>query len=161
MEADLDIEALYQDHREGLTRFAIGLSRNLDRADDLVQETFMRALMHTEDLGSMNSFQRDAWLKRVLRNCFFDEERSRKRRQTQVKHLISDHRRSIAGADLPDFESLLDLVSVKHQDVFRKRYQLGMNSKEIARDLDLSPGTVRYWLHQSITALRTQLPLKT
>jgi len=156
-ENTLDIGQLYEDHQEGLSRYAISLTRSLDRADDLVQETFLKTMMHVSDLGSMNRYQRDAWLKRVLRNRFFDDERSRKRRQAQIRRLISGHRRPSNDSRFPEFESVLELVPAAHQDIFRKRYQFNMTSAEIAKDLGTPEGTVRYWLHQCINTLRAQL----
>ena len=153
----MNVADLYEEHRDGLTRYAISLSRSLDRADDLVQETFVRALRHSGDLQSMNQYQQEAWLKRVLRNRFFDEERSSRRGRLLVQRLISDRHRQDNTLSLPEFESVLELVPLEHQDVFEKRYQLGMNSVEIARDLGVSAGTIRYWLHQSIQCLRAQI----
>jgi len=153
----VNVADLYEDYRDGLTRYAISLSRSLDRADDLVQETFIRALSHSGDLQGMNRHQQEAWLKRVLRNRFFDEERSSRRKRELVQRLISAHQRQENSLSLPEFDSVLELVPLEHQDVFEKRYRLGMNSTEIARDLGVSAGTIRYWLHQSIQCLRTQI----
>ena len=153
----MNIADLYEEHRDGLTRYAISLSRSLDRADDLVQETFLRALRHSGDLQSMNRYQQEAWLKRVLRNRFFDEERSSRRGRLLVQRLISDRHRQDNTLSLPEFESVLELVPLEHQEVFEKRYRLGMNSMEIARDIGVSAGTIRYWLHQSIQCLRAQI----
>ena len=60
-----------------LRAFAISLSGNVDRADDLVQETMLRAL------ANINSFQpgtnMSAWLFTILRNLFRSEYRKRRR----------------------------------------------------------------------------------
>src|SRR6058998_2618636 len=60
-----------------LRAFAISLSGNVDRADDLVQETLLRAL------ANIDSFQRgtnmSAWLFTILRNLFRSEYRKRRR----------------------------------------------------------------------------------
>jgi len=60
-----------------LRAFAISLCGNVDRADDLVQETLLRAL------ANINSFQpgtnMSAWLFTILRNHFRSEYRKRRR----------------------------------------------------------------------------------
>ncbi len=60
-----------------LRAFAISLCGNVDRADDLVQETMLRAL------ANINSFQpgtnMSAWLFTILRNLFRSEYRKRRR----------------------------------------------------------------------------------
>ncbi len=60
-----------------LRAFGISLSGNVDRADDLVQETLLRAL------ANINSFQpgtnMSAWLFTILRNHFRSEYRKRRR----------------------------------------------------------------------------------
>src|SRR6476620_5067403 len=60
-----------------LRAFAISLSGNVDRADDLVQETLLRAL------ANIHSFQpgtnMPAWLLTILRNLFRSEYRKRRR----------------------------------------------------------------------------------
>ena len=61
----------------GLRGFAVALCHNVDRADDLVQETLMRALanLHTFQSGTNLS----AWLFTILRNLFRSEFRKRRR----------------------------------------------------------------------------------
>src|ERR1700710_557540 len=60
-----------------LRAFAISLSGNVDRADDLVQETLLRAI------ANINSFQpgtnMSAWMFTILRNLFRSEYRKRRR----------------------------------------------------------------------------------
>jgi RNA polymerase sigma-70 factor, ECF subfamily len=60
-----------------LRAFAISLCGNVDRADDLMQETLLRAI------GSINSFQPGtnmcAWLFTILRNLFRSEYHKRRR----------------------------------------------------------------------------------
>src|SRR5258707_10528860 len=60
-----------------LRAFAISLCGNVDRADDLVQETLLRAM------ANIDSFQpgtnMSAWLFTILRNLFRSEYRNRRR----------------------------------------------------------------------------------
>jgi len=69
-----------------LRAFAISLSGNVDRADDLVQETVLRAL------ANIDSFQpgtnMPAWLFTILRNLFRSEYRKRRREVEDTDVLI-------------------------------------------------------------------------
>lgn len=151
------IAILFEESRERLFRYAISLCRTIDRADDLIQETFLRALRHPQTLARMNSFQRDAWLKRTLRNRFFDEERERKRANAAILEMIRHARRSSHGTRWTEFNEILDRVPEQYRDVLEKRYRLGMNSTEIGRELGIPAATVRSHIHQAIRWLRGRM----
>jgi RNA polymerase sigma-70 factor (ECF subfamily) len=61
----------------GLRAFAISLSGNVDRADDLVQETLLRALANIDSFEPGTNMS--AWLFTILRNLFRSEYRKRRR----------------------------------------------------------------------------------
>lgn len=64
-------------HLDHLYRVAFHLARDAAEADDLVQETYVRALdAHDQFTAGTNM---KAWLARILRNVFFDRYRQRKR----------------------------------------------------------------------------------
>ena len=75
-----------------LRAFAISLSGNVDRADDLVQETLLRAM------ANINSFQpgtnMSAWLFTILRNLFRSEYRKRRREVEDVDGSYADSLKS-------------------------------------------------------------------
>ena len=60
-----------------LRAFAISLSRNVDRADDLVQETLLRAIANIDSFQP--GTQMTAWLFTILRNLVRSEYRKRRR----------------------------------------------------------------------------------
>jgi len=60
-----------------LRAFAISLSGNVDRADDLVQETLLRALVNIDSFEPGTNLS--AWLFTILRNLFRSEYRKRRR----------------------------------------------------------------------------------
>lgn len=151
------IAELFEISRDRLFRYALSLGKTVDRADDLVQETFLRALRHPQTLARMNDFQRDAWLKRVLRNRFFDEERSRKRANGAIIEMIQHARRPSGNENLTDLNDILDRAPPRYRGVLEKKYRLGMSSTEIGTELGIPAATVRSHLHQAIRWLRNQM----
>jgi len=65
-----------------LRAFAISLCGNIDRADDLVQETLLRALTHIDSFTPGTNMS--AWLFTILRNQFREEYRKRQREVEDV-----------------------------------------------------------------------------
>lgn len=64
-------------HIDHLYRVAFHLAREQDQAQDLVQETYVRALASHEQFISGTNLK--AWLTRILYNLFFDHYRQRKK----------------------------------------------------------------------------------
>jgi len=88
-----------------LRAFAISLTNNVDRADDLVQETLMRAIANIAKFQPGTNMQ--AWLFTILRNLFHSEYRKRRR---EVEDADGKYAATLAvqpeqGAHL-DFEDL-------------------------------------------------------
>ena len=155
----LTLDDLYQAHEHWLRNYAISLARDPFYADDLVQETFMRAIVYLPMLGNLKPYQRRAWLRRVLKNLFLDGQRSQMRQHRLVNQLISEtewYQEDVPG--LLTYE-VLELVSGRDRDLLTQRYLLGMNSEEIGRELGISAGAVRARLHLAIKRIRARIQL--
>ena len=151
---NLIISELYEAYGERLRRYAAGLTRDTARADDLVQETFIQAMLHLTLLEGLNPYQRRSWLYQVLKNRFFDQQRAAKRRQTMLERLAQDEVGgfSTRGGMFP--YELFDLVPERYRGVLRKRYVEGLTSEEIGRELGVPAATVRSRLRLAIEWLR-------
>ena len=77
MKADLGVRESMLAAVPGLRAFAMSLCGNIDRADDLVQETLLRALAHIDSFQPGTNMP--AWLFTILRNLFRSEYRKRRR----------------------------------------------------------------------------------
>ena len=69
------MKALYDEHAAVLWRYALRLTGDASRAEDVVQETLLRAWQHPEVIGDTERSAR-AWLFTVARNMIIDERRS-------------------------------------------------------------------------------------
>ena len=154
MNDDVTITDLYEQLESVLHRYALRLARDADRADDLVQETFIRAMAHLQLLRQLAHPQRRAWLYRVMRNLFIDEQRARQRQQALVEQLAWDAR--LSSYPIPGIVSweLLDAIPERYSEVLERRYLLGMTSREIGQDLGIPAATVRSRLRLATKWLR-------
>jgi len=80
-----------------LRAYAISLTRNVDQAEDLVQETILKAISKHERFESGTNLQ--AWLFTILRNLFFS---TRRRSQREVEDPDGAH--AAALTTIPDQE---------------------------------------------------------
>jgi RNA polymerase sigma-70 factor (ECF subfamily) len=151
---DVTFTDLFEEFEEGLRRYTTGLVRDSYKADDLVQETFIRAMANLELLGQLNHYQRRAWLYRVAKNLFLDEQNRSRREQALVEQLsygvqlISYPMLGLVSSDL------FERIPEHYRDLLHKRYVLGMTSKEIAGELGIPAATVRSRLHLAVKWLR-------
>ena len=77
-----DFERMVLPHRDALYGHALSLTRNADEAEDLVQETTLRALRGFESFRSEGPIR--AWLLTILRNLFINSYRTRVRAPRSV-----------------------------------------------------------------------------
>jgi len=156
------MKALYDEHAGALWRYALRLTRDASRAEDVVQETLLRAWQHPEVVGDTERSAR-AWLFTVARNMIIDEQRSPRIR----KFGGSLDESSAPEQSAPDqVDSALDRMliadamaqmSAEHRAVVERSYYRGWTTAQIAADLDIAEGTVKSRLHYAVRALRLTL----
>ncbi len=151
----MTIDDLYASYEAPLQRYANSLAHDADRADDLVQETFIRSLGHLSLLEMLAAPQRRAWLKRTLKNLFIDEARARQRQERLLQELeVTETVSEQAVFAQVLTPNPLANVTDDVRELFEMRYTLGMNSTEIGVALGIPPATVRSRLHFATEKLR-------
>ena len=156
------MRVLYDEHGAALWRYAMRLTGDHTRAEDVVQETLLRAWQHPEVVDDSERSAR-AWLFTVARNMIIDERRSARFRK-EVSPLDGSGVPEHAGPD--EVNAALDRMligdamaelSAEHRAVIRRSYYLGWSMSQIAKDLGIAEGTVKSRLHYAVRALRLTL----
>ena len=151
---------LHETHAQALWGYALRLTHDRGRAEDVVQETLLRAWRHPDVLARGTDATR-AWLFTVARNLVIDDARSaRSRREVPTKD-------EDGGGAVPDrTDAVLDSIlvadalaslSVEHRQIVVDAYFLGHTVPEIARRHSIPEGTAKSRLHYGLRGLRLAL----
>lgn len=156
------MKALYDEHAAVLWRYALRLTGDASQAEDVVQETLLRAWQHPEVVGDKERSAR-AWLFTVARNMIIDDRRSARYRnvvgsidQEGTPEQSSPDEVNAALDRLLIADALAQL-SGEHRAVIERSYYRGWSTAQIANDLGIAEGTVKSRLHYAVRALRLTL----
>lgn len=153
------IRALYADHAGPLLRYVLHLMNgDRQRAEDIVQETLLRAWLHPEAIADRPA---RPWLFAVARNLAFDAHRARKARPHEVADSALE---LLPGADETDrvLESwavgdALASLRPDHRCVLLETYYRGKSVAEAAATLGIPAGTVKSRTFYALRALKLAL----
>ncbi|WP_440899420.1 sigma-70 family RNA polymerase sigma factor [Actinosynnema sp.] len=151
------IRTLYEEHGRALLAYATRLTGDRAAAEDVVQETLVRAWRHPEALVNGKGSVRGWWLT-VARNISTDRVRARAARPQEVAEspgaaaVARDHAEAVVDSVVV-LEALHQLSS-DHRDVLLEIYFRGRSVTEAAEALGVPPGTVKSRSHYALRALR-------
>lgn len=142
-----------------LRAFAISLSGNVDRADDLVQETLMRAI------ANIGSFQpgtnMSAWLFTILRNLFRSEYRKRKREVEDSDGSYADslksHPEQHGRVEFEEFRQALDKLPEDQREALILVGASGFSYEEASEICGCAVGTIKSRVNRARNRLAKML----
>jgi RNA polymerase sigma-70 factor (ECF subfamily) len=134
---------LYRRYFGDLIRYARSLVRDPHEAQDLCNEAFLRAWRYAERYDCRRGTFR-AWLFCLAHNMIIERVRTRQRAVLQPAESIeelADSRQALVEAELPmlewisdrDLLMLIDRLSPDQREALVLRYQLGLDTREIAQ----------------------------
>ncbi|MEX0755283.1 MAG: sigma-70 family RNA polymerase sigma factor [Actinomycetota bacterium] len=164
-EGDLGaFEELVRASQAEVYRFALHLTRERPMAEDVTQETYLRAFRF------LSSFRGDcrfsSWLLRICRNCSMDALRARSQRAE--RDLLDPDPASVSGsapvatgdaAARVELQTALDAVSEEHREPFLLIEVYGLSYRETADVLQVRVGTVKSRMHRARKAMCEALTL--
>lgn len=145
-----------------LRAFAISLCGNIDRADDLVQETLTRAIAH------ISSFQpgtnMSAWLFTILRNLFRSEYRKRRREVEDADGKYADTLKSnpeqYSRVEFDEFLLALARLPPDQREALVLVGASGFSYEEAAAICECAVGTIKSRVSRARTRLSELLAIE-
>jgi RNA polymerase sigma-70 factor (ECF subfamily) len=158
--ADEQLTELFDEHAGPLLAYVQQLtSGDRQRAEDVVQETLLRAWRHPEALDPERGSVR-AWLRTVARNIVVDDFRARRARPHEVNVELADRIPDPAGDTIDRaleawvVAQALESLSPDHRAVLIETFYRGHSVSEAAEALKVPAGTVKSRTFYALRALR-------
>ena len=158
-DADAAIRELYSRHAKALHGYVQRFCPDQASADDIVQETLIRAWRHLPQLTADDRPVRP-WLFRVARNLLTDADRA-----ARARPVTAPEPADVAGDDA-GLDQILDRqlvtnalqhLSPAHRTVLVETFYHDRTLATVARRLGIPDGTARSRLHYALHALRKQI----
>lgn len=160
--------ALVERHGRAAFRLAFRMTGNEQDAEDVVQESFLRAYRELGRFESRANF--GTWLHRIVANCSVDLMRARQARRDMSRAESLDEAAPLAAGDQAGPERLarsaeiesrvqeaLDRLSPLERTAFTLRHYEGRSTDEIARTLGLGRSAAKHSVFRAVKKLRAVL----
>ena len=145
-----------------LRAFAISLCGNADRADDLVQETLLRALANIDSFQPGSNLP--AWLFTILRNLFRSDYRKRRR---EVEDAEGNYAKTLktqpsqsAHLEFEEFRAALDKLPQDQREALILIGASGFSYEEAAEICGCAVGTIKSRVNRARTRLANLLHIE-
>jgi RNA polymerase sigma-70 factor, ECF subfamily len=157
------LRTLHDQHSRAVWAYVLRLTNgDAARADDVVQETMLRAWRNPQVLDQSQGSAR-AWLLTVARRIVIDDWRARSRRSEVIVAELPETVEPASG-DQADrtvdgllVTEAMKRLSADHRAVLFECYHRGASVAEAAATLGVPPGTIKSRTHYALRALREAL----
>jgi RNA polymerase sigma-70 factor (ECF subfamily) len=159
-DAEAKVSQLFRENGAFVLSYVTGLLRDRHLAEDVVQETMLRAWRHCEELSPEKGSIR-GWLIRVAHNIAMDKVRMRRSRPAEVAEesapegVLADHADAVVTA--LQVRQALSRLSPGQRAVIELIYLGGCTAREAGEQLGIPEGTVFSRSHHALRVLRREL----
>ena len=164
---DEAFDALLERHKDRLYSYIYFIVRNADMADDLFQETFMKAIITLQEKRYAANGKFGAWLTRIAHNLIIDQFRTERNENTisndesetelfESSELTdrSLEMEMVNEQTLKDVRRLMDHLPAVQREVVFMRYYQNLSFKEISETTGVSINTALGRMRYAILNLR-------
>lgn len=160
-------DTLLKRHQDRIFNYIIRIIKNEDIANDIFQETFVKAILTIKQGRYTENGRFPAWISRIAHNLIIDHYRQEKSENVQsadIEDIDILNRKDLAEATIEDViiadqirddvKYLIELLPELQKEVLKMRYYQGLSFKEIAELTDVSINTALGRMRYAIINLR-------
>ncbi|MEN9948276.1 MAG: hypothetical protein RL106_1099 [Bacteroidota bacterium] len=159
----LEFNTLVGNHSQTLRGYAIQYTKNWDDAEDLIQDTLLKALRYKDHFEEGTNFK--GWIFTIMRNIFINGYK-RKKLQMSLLENVKSESAMIAGrvsentiATEINTKEIMKAINQLSPE-YKKPFQMildGYHYEEIAQEMNIPIGTVKSRIFHARQKLSTQL----
>lgn len=140
-----DFNFILINNEKDLLRYAFSLTSNKEEAEDLLQETFLKAMSNKSRPDDKTKVK--SWMFTIMRNLFINTYRKKSRANDYLNHKVNNELMPLYNSIDSEYTyneivNYMDNLSFSLKTPI-KMYAEGYKYKEIADELDLRIGTVK------------------
>lgn len=167
-----DLEAfksLFEQHRRTVLGIAYNYVKNLEDAEDILQETFIKAHHSLHQFKNHDQSRFSSWLYRIGVNCSIDHVRKQKRKKEKIS-AMKDLHQGIAQRNPSDPEyrrhmkeirqkvdQAMTKLSPRQRMIFQLKHDQQFSIKEIAAVMECSEGSIKKQLFRAVGVIKAGL----
>jgi RNA polymerase sigma-70 factor (ECF subfamily) len=165
------LRILYDQNKQRIFALAYQYTRNCEDAEDILQETFIKAFRSLPKFNTKNGSRFSPWLYRIGINCSLDYLRRNKKRKENNSLLGKNYLENISPEnDQSDpikrrqkeevrekIDQILHKLSGQQRMVFVLKHYQQLTIKEIAECMNITEGGVKKHLFRAVSKIRESL----
>jgi RNA polymerase sigma-70 factor (ECF subfamily) len=160
---------IYDQYRRPVYHLAYRYTRSQQDAEDIMQETFIKAFKNISKLNKSGPASFQSWLNKITIHTTIEHLRKSKRQQANALKVIQEyHKEPVDEGQSPEETAIrehllaklnraLDVLSHKQKIIFDLRHDKHLDIAEIADYLHCSRSNVKTQLWRALNKLRTAL----
>jgi len=160
---------LFEENRQKIFYLAYQYTKNVEDAEDILQETFIKAYHSLHKFNVQNNTNFSSWLYRIGINCSIDLLRRNKKKRETISGMdnlenISSNNKDMDPEHTRRIEEIrekvtyvLNKLTAKQRMIFILKHYQQLSINEIAEYLSCSEGSVKKQLFRAVSALKKPL----